>query len=304
MASVVFFGFRQPGGGHVRLDLRGKSAELGRASATIAPLRHLSVSRYHAELSRGDEVSDWMIRNLTTSNALSLNGTQVGDSPVVLTPGDTLRLGKAQATYCLDAEATVPGALPRLADFAGPQLRPTAEFLERLSCVEGAIAEVQARLQENEALDERTRQTLEHVAHELHGSGERFDALAKQIQSSMAVAFGAIAISLLTATAVGIVKDTTKTNDFLRAIYEQIGSPEGAAQLIIAGGSAFMAYPRRNKSGTSAPFPQAIPQPDPDMETAGYAPTPGPARRFESSRYPLSGTGIPDLAERGDRAGR
>ncbi|NJM58545.1 MAG: hypothetical protein HC857_15560, partial [Synechococcales cyanobacterium RU_4_20] len=71
-----------------------------------------------------------------------------------------------------------------------PQLRPTAEFLERLSCVEGAIAEVQARLQENEALDERTRQTLEHVAHELHGSGERFDALAKQIQSSMAVAFG------------------------------------------------------------------------------------------------------------------
>lgn len=295
MLYYLDFAGAEPSSSSERFDLRGSDVEVGRANATISALKHRSVSRSHAHFAY-DQASGWSVENLTQGNTLLVNDDPVGSTPKRLNPGDRLRLGDVEASYCLDAEATVPSSLPRLSD-----LRPNAEMAERLATVEKAVADVRDRLERNEALDEGTRQSLEHVAQELHNSGLQFQRLAKQIQSIAGISFGAIALSLLTATTFGVVRDTQKTNDFLRALYDQVGSPEGAAQLVIAGFSTFYALRRRGQGGVDQ-NPFSFPVGDRDMETASDQ-TAIQTRHAQPDRYPVSGSEFTAPLARGDRFG-
>jgi len=278
-----------------RLDLLGTELLIGRADSKVSALTHLSVSRRHARLV-GDKAGNWSVQNLTDGNVLTVNGKQVGSEPQPLSPGDRLQFGEVEANYCLDLEATIPPSQSGLLDLR------SAEIAERFAIVEEAIAGLSDRLERNEALDEGTRQSLEHVAGELRNSGVHFQYLAQQLNKIGGISLAGVAFSLFTMLAVGIVRDTQKTNDFLRALYEQVGSPEGAAQVVVAGLTTFYAIQQR-KVGGAGQNQLACPLADRDMETASDHQTAIQTRYAQPDRYPVSSSEFTSNPARGDRFG-
>jgi len=84
---------------------------IGRDLACDFTVAHLSVSRWHAKLSRDDD--QWLLSDLGSTNGTRLNGWRVTDE-VPLRPGDRLTLGAV--TFVI-----VDRAAPR------PTVQPTAQ---------------------------------------------------------------------------------------------------------------------------------------------------------------------------------
>ena len=278
-----------------RLDLCGTELLIGRADSKVSALKHLSVSRRHARLA-GDKAGNWSVQNLTDGNVLTVNGKQVGSEPQPLSPGDRLQFGEVEANYCLDLEATIPPSQSGLFDLH------SAEIAERLADVEQSIVCLSQRLEDNEALDEGTRQSLNHVADQLRNSGAQFQQLAQQLNAIAGLSLAAIAFSLFVMFSVGIVRDTQKTQDFLHSLYEQVGSPDGAAKAVLAIASTLLALRQRKPPNAVAQNLFSCPVGDRDMETASDQ-TAIQTRHAQPDRYPVSSSEFTSNPTRGDRFG-
>ena len=74
---------------------------IGRSSEAL-PLRDMTVSRCHAELTPDD--GRWFLRDLDSSNGTFVNGVKIAGEPVELSPGDQIRCGNTLMVFGVTTE--------------------------------------------------------------------------------------------------------------------------------------------------------------------------------------------------------
>ena len=71
------------------------AATIGRGEGCDIPAVFCDVSRTHAQVFPvPEEPGQWALLDLGSKNGTYLNGRRVGDTPVTLTPGDVIAVGK------------------------------------------------------------------------------------------------------------------------------------------------------------------------------------------------------------------
>lgn len=117
-----------PDAGGVHL-LQGGQVHLGRSAEADVPLDDPDVSRLHCAVTVTDS-GDVTVTDLGSTNGTTLDGRPVGERPLLLRPGATLRLGESEVRLVAAEDASAGPAVPapvpdgkgrlRLAPPAGP----------------------------------------------------------------------------------------------------------------------------------------------------------------------------------------
>jgi len=76
---------------HSAAILRGEESVIGRSDYSSILIAHPSVSRVHASITQRDGKT--FIQDLGSRNHTFVNGQQVGEAPVPIEIGDTIRIG-------------------------------------------------------------------------------------------------------------------------------------------------------------------------------------------------------------------
>ncbi len=147
----------------VRLLLKGEpvqdvpfdrpSLRIGRMKENEVVINNLSVSRFHATLTR--EADGFRLKDLGSENGCWVNGRRVTESRVG--PGDRIQIGKHQLEIVLDEEVAAPAAARPRSDawdaaatyFVGPETQ--ARMLEGAPAAEPPAEPLTAPLQPRDA---------------------------------------------------------------------------------------------------------------------------------------------------------
>lgn len=95
--------------GHI-LDISQSETSIGRAKSCDIVVSDISVSRFHAVLSRRS--TGWMIFDTNSTSGIVVNGKKI-DKKIILDDGDTIKFGKSEYIFYSTAVTTKQQIVPK-----------------------------------------------------------------------------------------------------------------------------------------------------------------------------------------------
>lgn len=92
------------------IDISQAETSIGRAKSCDISLSEMSVSRFHAVLSRRS--SGWMIFDTNSTSGVSVNGKKI-DKKTYLSDGDKIKIGKCEFSFYSTAVTTHQQIVPK-----------------------------------------------------------------------------------------------------------------------------------------------------------------------------------------------